>query len=100
MRLGLVFRLTTAGRVWPVLAQSSRVERPPARPIANQSFSTVVDRDVAGACSCAPGPRPTRMVTSYLQRRSSAKENTISGQRLGQLSPFDSRVRARSEGNE
>jgi hypothetical protein len=32
-----------------VLAQPSRVEQPAARPIANQSSATVVDRDVIPA---------------------------------------------------
>jgi hypothetical protein len=55
MRLGLVSRLTTPG-MSSVLAQPSRVERPPARPIAYQSSAKVLDRDVVGACSRAPGP--------------------------------------------
>jgi hypothetical protein len=80
MRLGLVSRLTTPG-MSSVLAQPSRVERPLALRIANQSSARVLDRDVIGACSRAPGP--ARMVTSYLQGRSSANEKTMSGQRLG-----------------
>jgi hypothetical protein len=54
MRLGLVSRLTTPRGVSSVLAQPSCVKR--ALPIADQSSATVLDRDVVGACSRAPGP--------------------------------------------